>query len=410
VTVVVNGVTYTATVNSANGTWSVSVPGSGLLADGDKTIDAKVTFTDAAGNSSNVTDTQVYTVDTTAPNAPEINPINGTDPITGTAEPGSTVTVTFPDGTSVQVPTDPTTGAWTTPNPGNLPNGSTVTAVATDPAGNPSVPGTETVDTVGPDVSGTTLNIDPVTADNVINAAESAGNVTLTGTLTGVPADAATTVVTVVVNGVTYTATVNSVNGTWSVSVPGSGLLADGDKTIDAKVTFTDAAGNSSNVTDTQVYTVDTTAPNAPVLDPINATDPISGTAEPGSTVTVTFPDGTSVQVPTDPTTGAWTTPNPGGLTNGETVTATATDPAGNTSLPSTGTVSTDVTAPIVTVDDDLSNDATPALTGTVNDPTATIVVTVDGVNYPAVNNGDGTWTLADNTLPTLGEGNHTVT
>ncbi|WP_332606448.1 hypothetical protein, partial [Acinetobacter sp. ESBL14] len=72
-----------------------------------------------------------------------------------------------------------------------------------------------------------------------------------------------------------------------------------------------------------------------------------------------------------------------------------------NTSLPSTGTVSTDVTAPIVTVDDDLSNDATPALTGTVNDPTATIVVTVDGVNYPAVNNGDGTWTLADNTLPT---------
>ncbi|MDO3659251.1 hypothetical protein, partial [Acinetobacter genomosp. 15BJ] len=94
-----------------------------------------------------------------------------------------------------------------------------------------------------------------------------------------------------------------------------------------------------------------------------------------------------------------WTVPNPGGLTNGETVTATATDAAGNTSLPGSGTVSTDVTAPIVTVDDDLSNDATPALTGTVNDPTATIVVNVDGVNYPATNNGDGTWTLADNVL-----------
>ncbi|MDO3659237.1 Ig-like domain-containing protein, partial [Acinetobacter genomosp. 15BJ] len=175
VTVVVNGVTYTATVNSANGTWSVSVPGSGLLADSDKTIDATATFTDAAGNSSSKGDTQTYTVDTTAPDAPEINPINGTDPISGTAEPGSTVTVTFPDGTTVQVPTDPTTGVWTTPNPGNLPNGSTVTAVATDPAGNPSAPGTETVDTVGPDTSGTTLNIDPVTADNVLNAAESAG-------------------------------------------------------------------------------------------------------------------------------------------------------------------------------------------------------------------------------------------
>ncbi|NUG13554.1 hemolysin, partial [Acinetobacter seifertii] len=52
----------------------------------------------------------------------------------------------------------------------------------------------------------------------------------------------------------------------------------------------------------------------------------------------------------------------------------------------------------------------TPALTGTVTDPTATVVVTVDGVNYPATNNGDGTWTLADNTLPTLTDGPHTIT
>ncbi|MBE2174249.1 hypothetical protein IIQ44_20420, partial [Acinetobacter oleivorans] len=68
---------------------------------------------------------------------------------------------------------------------------------------------------------------------------------------------------------------VDSAAGTWTVSVLGSGLVADADKTIDAKVTFTDAAGNSSTVNDTQTYTVDTTAPNAPVLDPINATDPV---------------------------------------------------------------------------------------------------------------------------------------
>ncbi|WP_336982858.1 Ig-like domain-containing protein, partial [Acinetobacter modestus] len=61
-------------------------------------------------------------------------------------------------------------------------------------------------------------------------------------------------------------------------------------------------------------------------------------------------------------------------------------------------------------VDDVLSNDATPALTGTVNDPTATIVVNVDGVNYPATNNGDGTWTLADNSLAALAEGSYTIT
>ncbi|MDO1747192.1 Ig-like domain-containing protein, partial [Escherichia coli] len=91
-------------------------------------------------------------------------------------------------------------------------------------------------------------------------------------------------------------------------------------------------------------------------------------------------------------------------------MTATATDPAGNTSLPGTGTVSADITAPVVALDDVLTNDSTPALTGTVNDPTATVVVNVDGVDYPAVNNGDGTWTLADNTLPTLADGPHTIT
>ena len=37
---------------------------------------------------------------------------------------------------------------------------------------------------------------------------------------------------------------------------------------------------------------------------------------------------------------------------------------------------------------------ATPTLGGTVDDPTATIQVIVDGIVYAATNNGDGTWTL----------------
>ena len=44
-------------------------------------------------------------------------------------------------------------------------------------------------------------------------------------------------------------------------------------------------------------------------------------------------------------------------------------------SLPGTGTVSADITPPVVALDDVLTNDSTPALTGTVNDPTATVVV-----------------------------------
>ncbi|HID0356206.1 TPA: Ig-like domain-containing protein, partial [Acinetobacter baumannii] len=346
VTVVINGQTYTATVDSTAGTWTVSVPGSGLTADADKTIDAKVTFTDAAGNSSSVNDTQTYTIDTTAPNAPVIDPVNGIDPITGTAEPGSTVTVTYPDGSTTTVVAGPG-GTWTVPNPGNLVDGDEVTAIATDPAGNPSLPGTAIVDAVGPNTDGVNFTVDSVTSDNVINASEASGNVTVTGVLKNVPADAANTVVTVVINGQTYTATVDSTAGTWTVSVPGSDLTADADKTIDAKVTFTDAAGNSSSVNDTHTYTVDTVAPNAPVLDPINATDPVSGQAEPGSTVTVTYPDGTTATVVAG-TDGSWSVPNPGNLVDGDTVTATATDPAGNTSLPGTGTVSADITAPVV--------------------------------------------------------------
>ena len=45
----------------------------------------------------------------------------------------------------------------------------------------------------------------------------------------------------------------------------------------------------------------------------------------------------------------------------------------------------------LVTVWELTTADATPALTGTVNDPTATVDVTIAGRVYRAVNHGDGT-------------------
>ncbi|SSN13017.1 hemolysin-type calcium-binding domain-containing protein [Acinetobacter baumannii] len=344
-----------------------------------------VTATDAAGNVGN--DTAVVTIDTVAPNAPVLDPINATDPVSGQAEPGSTVTVTYPDGTTATVVAG-TDGSWSVPNPGNLVDGDTVTATATDPAGNTSLPGTGTVSA---DITAPVVALDDVLTNDSTPA------------LTGTVNDPTATVV-VNVDGVDYPA-VNNGDGTWTLADNTLPALTDGPHTI--TVTATDAAGNVGN--DTAVVTIDTVAPNAPVLDPINATDPVSGQAEPGSTVTVTYPDGTTATVVAGPD-GSWSVPNPGNLVDGDTVTATATDPAGNTSLPGTGTVSADITAPVVALDDVLTNDSTPALTGTVNDPTATVVVNVDGVDYPAVNNGDGTWTLADNTLPTLADGPHTIT
>ncbi|HEY9658584.1 MAG TPA: Ig-like domain-containing protein, partial [Allocoleopsis sp.] len=69
-----------------------------------------------------------------------------------------------------------------------------------------------------------------------------------------------------------------------------------------------------------------------------------------------------------------------------------------------------DGTAPTVGVNSLTSNDNTPALTGTVNDPTAVVKVTIAGQTYTATNNGNGTWSLADGTIaPALADGTYNV-
>uniref|UniRef100_UPI00300B096A beta strand repeat-containing protein n=1 Tax=Acinetobacter calcoaceticus TaxID=471 RepID=UPI00300B096A len=132
-------------------------------------------------------------------------------------------------------------------------------AEAVDAQGNVDVADadvTVTLDVTPPDITTTVLAIDPVTADNILDATEAGGTVTLTGTLTNIPADAVTTGVVVTVNGVEYVATVDTAAGTWTVDVAGSGLAVDTDLTVDATATFTDLAGNSSTLQDTQTYTL----------------------------------------------------------------------------------------------------------------------------------------------------------
>ena len=62
-------------------------------------------------------------------------------------------------------------------------------------------------------------------------------------------------------------------------------------------------------------------------------------------------------------------------------------------------TYTLDNTAPTVIVDSLTTFDTTPELTGTIDDNSAAIALIVNGNNYAATNNGDGTWTLADNTI-----------
>ncbi len=68
----------------------------------------------------------------------------------------------------------------------------------------------------------------------------------------------------------------------------------------------------------------------------------------------------------------------------------------------------TDRTAPVVTVNSLTTTHNSPALTGTIDDPAAAVVVTVGGRDYSAVNSG-GTWTLAAGTVGPLAQDTHEV-
>ncbi|MCH7385677.1 Ig-like domain-containing protein, partial [Acinetobacter dispersus] len=257
VTVNVNGVNLTTTVQ-AGGTWAVTVAGGQLVLDADKVINVSIAATDAAGNVGNATADASYTVDITTP-VVVVNPITG-DNIINAVEAGATQTVSgsvvgsFTVGDAVTVNVNGTVynttvqagGTWSVSVPGSdlsADADSTINVtVNVTGVGPVSTDHSYTVDITPPNPAGAVLTIAAVTADNVLNAAESGGSVTITGTLTGIPADAATTVVTLLINGVTYTATVDPATGNWSASVAGSDLLADGDKTIDATATFTDTA------------------------------------------------------------------------------------------------------------------------------------------------------------------------
>ncbi|TWA67773.1 putative repeat protein (TIGR02059 family), partial [Azospirillum baldaniorum] len=402
VTVTVGGATYVTT--ATNGAWSLNLatatPTAGSLtlnANGANPVTA--TATDAAGNTSSA-GTQTLTIDTTAPNAPAVTSAtlsnNATPILTGTAEAGSTVTVTVGGATYT---TTATNGNWSinlataTPTAGSLTlnaNGSNaVSATATDAAGNVSTPGTQslTIDTTAPN------------APTVTTALSNSTTPTLTGT-----AEAGSTV-TVTVGGATYTTT--ATNGTWSVNLatatPTAGSLSlNANGTNPVSATATDAAGNTS-APGTQTLAIDTTAPTAPTVatELSNSTTPtLTGTAEAGSTVTVTVGGATYT---TTATNGNWSinlataTPTAGSLSldaNGANpVSATATDAAGNTSAPGTQTLTIDTTAPTApTVATALTNSTTPTLTGTA-ETGSTVTVTIGGATYTTTAT-NGAWSL----------------
>ncbi|HIE1855281.1 TPA: Ig-like domain-containing protein, partial [Pseudomonas aeruginosa] len=432
-----NGNPIGQTSADANGNWSFT-PGSQLP---DGTV-VNVVARDAVGNSSPATS---ITVDGVAPSAPVVEPSNGSE-LSGTAEPGSSVTLTDGNGNPIGQTTADANGNWSFTPSTPLPDGTVVNVVARDAAGNSSPPASVTVDAVAP----ATPTVDPSNGTTLSGTAEPGATVTLTdgnGNPIGqVTADGSGnwtfTPSTPLPNGTVVNATATDPSGNASspasvtvdavapatpVVNPSNGTTLSGTAEPGATVTLTDGNGNpigqvtadgsgnwsftpttplpngtvvnatatdaSGNTSAGSSVTVDSVAPATPVINPSNGTT-LSGTAEPGSSVTLTDGNGNPIGQVTADGSGNWSFTPSTPLADGTVVNATATDPAGNTS--GQGSTTVDGVAP-TTPTVNLSNGS--SLSGTA-EPGSTVILT-DGNGNPIAEvtaDGSGNWTYTPST------------
>jgi len=397
--VAVNGTIYTA-ANNGDGTWTLAddtiAP---ALADG--TYDVMAIASNVGAGTFGIDDTTdeldidtvdpVVTVDTLTTN-------DDTPPLTGTIdEPDAAISVNV-DGTDYPGVNNGD-GTWTLADDTIAPalgEGTYDVAVtATDPAGNVGTDATtdELTINVVP-----TVTIDPLTTNDT------------TPPLTGTVDDPAAVVVANV-DGTDYLA-VNNGDGTWTLADDTIAALDDG--TYDVLVTGTNVNGDGTDAT-TDELVIDTAPPVVTVDTLITPDDTpeLTGTVDDADATISVNVNGTDYPAVNNGD-GTWTladdTIAPALAEATYDVAATATDLAGNPGTDATVDELEVNFFPVVTVDDLVTNDTTPALGGTINDPGAAISVNVDGANYGAVNNADGTWTLPDDTVAALAEATHVVT
>jgi ribosomal 50S subunit-recycling heat shock protein/Ca2+-binding RTX toxin-like protein len=308
VTVTVGGKEYETTVNPDGKTWNVDVPGSELV-NNDK-VEAKVTTTDDAGNTTTATDEKPYDVDVTPPEAEiKIDPITGDDvinkdesggdvTITGTVgkdvKPGDKVTVTV-GGKEYETTVNPDGKTWNVDVPGSeLVNNDKVEAkvTTTDDAGNTTTATDEKPYDVNVTPPEADITINVIAEDDIVNKAESEADVAISGTV-GKDVKAGDTV-TITIGGKEFTTTVNTDGKTWNLNVPGVDLL--GNAKVEAKVTTEDEAGNSASANAERPYNVDTDLPEAAITIDTIAGDDVINKAESESDVTITGAVGKDVK------------------------------------------------------------------------------------------------------------------
>jgi len=415
--------TYSATVN---------------LTEGDNLI--TVVATDVAENTGTNNDPVIINLDTIIPTITNLSPESGSITNDNTPE----ISATLDDNNSgidentivITVDSNAVTGhtysngivSYTSTTLGD--DFHTITIDAKDDAGNPAAQVTTSfvVDTLKPAVSLIAPSLIQITDTNV-----GFGTFTVTVDYNETMDIALNPVITFnpeIESTLTLTPTILLVGVSWldaythvatydvndaGVDVPSVGITVNG---------ATDLAGNIQTSGSLEsAFGIDT---KNPTLSPVNIISSNTNTslAKVGDTITLSFTADENIGTPT--VTIAGHTITPAGFDKSWTATYTMTnsdsegvvpfainfvDIAGNTGVQVTSTtdgssVTFDRTAPVITVDTLLTNDITPELTGTINDSSATISVTVGGSSYTTVNNGT-TWAV--DVITVLAQGTYDV-
>ncbi len=418
VTVVLDGGAPATTTAGADGNWTTTLPGVG-------TGPHTVTVTQTVGGVTGPATERNFTIAVGAPvvidspSAGQQVPAGGDGTaqviVTGTAEPGATVTVRLDGGAPVDVVADGS-GSWTAPATGSTPlaiGAHGVTAVET-------VNGTTgpTVDRDFTVVPGRAVTIDtPPTGSRYVVLDGTTATVDIAGT-----AQPGAAVSVVVGGGTPLTTTADPTTGAWTVRAPG--LAPAGPVTIGATQEIggvrTEALPITIQVVAATPVTITTPVAGAdPVLvaGPLATVGvPVTGTAQAGATLTVRTP-GAPDQTTTVQPDGTWSVTVPGLGVGDHTVSATQTL-GGATSDPVQRTVTVKAAAAVTVTTPSDGDTLVVADAGTTRDvpvagtaqPGAPVTVTLDGTDGTDVAttaDGDGDWTVV---FPGVGEGDHTVT
>lgn len=356
----------------ASGHWNI--PASMFPGGTSNGFTGSVSVVDPNGNVSQTS--SVGPIDGVAPNIPVITSQNATG-ITGTAEPGSTITLRNSSGSSVAVTTVDALGNWTIPASsftGGTTSGFVGTVTATDAAGNESVPlAVGPIDATPPTRPFPTA----ISASGISGVAEPGSTINLydaSGNL----------LATVIADG----------SGNWSI--PASSFPGGTTNGFTGYITATDPNGNTS--AKTTLTNLNTQAPLPPVITTSNSIQ-LAGTAEAGSTIKLMDGTGTVVATTVTDSNGNWSIPAadfPGGITNGFSGTLAATNTIGTSTptavLPIIGTAPA---APVIVTANKLGLTGTSVAGYTIKMLNSSLVEVASAIVL-----NDGTWSILAANFP----------